>query len=374
MLREHGVRQAAGRAHEPAKAAALAKNQLGVRPPAGLSCRPMTTNGSEKIPNQFLFVWDDNFLPYAAYLAIRTVAVQCNPERIFLLKAPHLNDVPNFQRLQREVACLQPVDIDLPAWLEEAGLPCTQKLLDANSFLKERNFFGSVSDLLRSLFLYLHGGIYLDTDTLTLRDMNPLLELGGFTAEEHILLSSKIFKENSRWRYLRTAPLTVIRDICARFSWGVRCFQALSPLYTCVVHNATMGFRPRHPFMRDVLLRIAEKYPERPSRYPLLGPDTLQDLLEENRYPNVSVLPPRCFSPLGPTMTFQYFHRRNGKTVDKLLKRIVQPDTYAIHWSNNLMIAKAIPQNDEDLQRLGERQLFSRVALQAAFPKGLPAL
>jgi hypothetical protein len=73
-------------------------------------------------------------------------------------------------------------------------------------------------------------------------------------------------------------------------------------------------------------------------------------------------------------MTFQYFHRRNGKTVDKLLKRIVQPDTYAIHWSNNLMIAKAIPQNDEDLQRLGERQLFSRVALQAAFPKGLPAL
>jgi hypothetical protein len=328
-------------------------------------------HNSNKIPNQFLFVWDDKFFPYAAYLAIRSVAVHCKPDRILLLKTPQLNEVPNFRRLQREVQCLHPVDIDLAAWLEEARLPCAQKLLDANRFLKERNFYGSVSDLLRSLMLYLRGGIYLDTDTLTLRDMDPLLELGGFAAEEHILVSSKVFKKNSRWRYFRTAPLTVVRDICAKFAFGVRVFQAISPLYVSVVHNAVMGFRQGHPLMRDVLLRIAEKYPERPSRYPLLGPDTLQDMLEENRYSDVSVLPPRCFSPLGPTMTYQYFHRRKSRTLDKLSKRIVLPDTYAIHWSNNGTIAKSVPQNDEDLKEAAPTQLFARLAIEAAFPDGL---
>jgi hypothetical protein len=326
----------------------------------------------DKIPNQFHFVWDDNFFPYAAYLAIRSVALHCKPDRIFLFKTPQLNDVPNFVRLRREVDCLEPVDIDLPGWLDQAGLPCTQQLLDANRFLKERNYYGSVSDLLRSLTLYLRGGIYLDTDTLTLRDMDPLRKHGAFLAEEHILVSSKVFKRNSRWRYFRTGPLTLARNLCMRFAYGVRLFQMISPLYVRVVHNATMGFRPGHPLMRDTLLAIAERYLDRPKRYPVLGPDTLQDLIVENTYDDLTVLPPRCFSPLGPTMTFQYFHRYRKKTLDTMTKWIVKPDTFAIHWSKNGTIAKSVPQCDDDLKRTREQSLFSRLAIQAAFPSGLP--
>jgi hypothetical protein len=126
--------------------------------------------------------------------------------------------------------------------------------------------------------------------------------------------------------------------------------------------------------MRDILLRIAERYPDRPQRYPLLGPDAVQDLIEENRYDDLAVLSPRCFSPLGPTMTFQYFHLRRGpKTLDRLEKWIVAPDTYAIHWSNNGTIAKAIPQTDEELRKLEPRQLFARIAIRAAFPDGVPS-
>jgi hypothetical protein len=246
----------------------------------------------DKIPNQFHFVWDDNFLPYSAYLAIRSVAMHGKPERILLFKTPDLDDVPNFKRLRREVECLEPVNIDLPGWLEQANLPCTPQLLEAYRFLKERKYHGSVSDLLRTLNLYLRGGIYLDTDTLTLRDMAPLRTHGGFLAEEHILVSSKVWKQNSRWRYFRTGPLTLIRDICAHFSYGVRVFQAIAPLYVRVVHNAVMGFRPGHPLMRDALLGIAERYLDRPKRYPLLGPDTLQDLIAERTYEDLAVLPP----------------------------------------------------------------------------------
>jgi hypothetical protein len=327
---------------------------------------------ADKIPNQFHFVWDDNFFPYSAYLAIRSVAMHCKPERIFLFKTSQLNDVPNFVRLRREVDCLEAVDIDLPGWLEQAALPCTQQLLDANRFLKERNYYGSVSDLLRSLNLYLRGGIYLDTDTLTLRDMDPLRKHGAFLAQEHILVSSKVWKRNSRWRYFRTGPLTLARDICMRFAYGVRLFQLISPLYVRVVHNAIMGFRPGHPLMRDALLGMAERYPDRPKRYPLLGPDLLQDLVAENTYEDLTVLPPRCFSPLGPTMTFQYFHLYRKKTLDTMTRWIVKHDTYAIHWSNNGTIAKSVPQRDADMKQMRERQLFSRLAIEAAFPAGLP--
>ena len=326
-----------------------------------------------KIPNHFHFVWDDNFFPYAAYLAIRSVAVHCKPERIFLYKTPDLDGVPNFERTRREVACLQPVNIELAAWLEQAALPCTQQLLEAHRFLQKRNFYGSVSDLLRAINLYLRGGIYLDTDTLTLRDMEPLREHGGFLAEEHILVSSKVWKRNSRWRYFRTAPLTLVRDLCSRFSHGVRLFQVIAPLYLRVVHNAIMGFRPGHPLMRDSLLRIAERYPDRTKRYSLLGPDTLQDLIAEHRYEDLVVLPPRCFSPLGPTMTFQYFYPHAKRMLPRLHRWIVKPDTYAIHWSSNATIAKSVPQCDQDIRDAFDRQLFARLATLAAFPDGMPA-
>lgn len=319
------------------------------------------------IPNQFLFVWDDVFFPYPAYLAIKSVAVQCTPSRIMLLKTPQLDRVENFERLRREVPCLDPINIDLPGWLEEARLPCTKELLAANAFLKKRGFHGSVSDLLRALKLYLDGGIYLDTDTLTLRDLAPLRAQGGFVAQEHILVSSEVYKRASPWRYLRTGPLTAARYLCSRLPFGVACFQTIAPLYVRALHNAVMGFRKGHPLLWDILLRIAENYPRRPERYPLLGPDTVQDLMAENHYPDITICPPSCFSPLGPTMTYQYFHQWRKRRVDALVRRVLGPDTRVVHWSNNATIAKSIPQNDDDLHALADGQLFARLALRAAF-------
>jgi hypothetical protein len=327
------------------------------------------TEVADKIPNQFHFVWDDSFLPYAAYLAIRSAAMSARPERIFLHKTPELDEAPNYKRLCREIPCLHPVNIDLGGWLEQTGLPCTRDLLDAHRFLKQHNFYGSISDMLRAIVLYLHGGIYLDTDVLTLREMSPLRQHGAFLAEEHILVSSTVWKRNSHWRYLWTGPLTLARDLCSRFAGGIRVFQGISGLFTRAVHNATMGCRPRHPLMRDILLRIAERYPDRPQRYPLLGPDACQDLISENRYDDLAILPPRCFSPLGPTMTIQYFHsRRTSKTLARLERWLIKPDTYAIHWSNNGTRSRYLPQSDKDLLRLEPHQLFARVAVRAAFP------
>lgn len=324
-------------------------------------------NDTPNIPNQFIFVWDDNFFPYPAYLAIKSVAVQCAPKRIMLLKTPQLDGVENFERLRSEVSCLDPINIDLEGWLEAAHLPCTKELLAANAFLKERHFHGSVSDLLRALMLYLEGGIYLDTDTLTLRDMAPLRAKGGFVAQEHILVSSAVYKQNSKWRYLHTGPLTAARYLCSRLPFGVTWFQAIAPLYVRALHNAVMGFRKGHPLTRDILLRIAENYPHRPERYPLLGPDTVQDLMAEKQYPDVTICPPHCFSPLGPTMTYQYFHRWGSRRIKAMIRHILTPETFAVHWSNNATIAPAIPQNDNDLRALADKQVFARLAMQAVF-------
>jgi hypothetical protein len=269
--------------------------------------------------------------------------------------------VPTFERLRREVGGLDAVNIDVRGWLEEAGLPCAADLLAAMRLFTEHRFHGSRSDLLRALALYLWGGIYLDTDTLTLRDMTPARALGAFVAQERILVDSKTFKANSRWRYLRTAPLTLARDVCSRFAWGVRCFQWMEPRFVQALHHAVMGFPAGHRLPRDFLVRFAETYQQRLHRYGF-GPDTVQDLVAEHAYEGLAVLPPRHFSPFGPTMTYQYFRTYGAATIDALTTRLVRPDTSALHWSNNGTIAKAIPQADTDVGRLARGQIFSRLA------------
>jgi hypothetical protein len=325
---------------------------------------------SASIPNQAVFVWDDSFFPYGAYLSMRSAARRGGFDAIYLLKTPQLDGVAGFERLRQEVPQLRPVNIDLPGWLEEARVDCIDELLAANAFLKERKYHGSVSDMLRSLWLLLNGGVYMDTDTLSLRPFGPLLDQQGFLAQEHILVSSKVWRRNSRWRYFKTAPLTLFRDLCARASFGIRWFRRFESFYVLAIHNAVMGFRKGHPMMRDVLSQIAQRYPRRPQRYPLLGPDTLQDLEEQNSYEGVRVYPPAYFSPLGPTMTFQYFHPRRPKVVDALRQQAILPETVALHWSGNATTGKITPQNDDDVRRLAGTQLFSRLALEAALGEG----
>jgi hypothetical protein len=160
--------------------------------------------------------------------------------------------------------------------------------------------------------------------------------------------------------------LTLFRDLCARVSFGVSLFRLLERFYVRAIHNAVMGFRPGHPMMKDVLGEIAVKYPRRPQRYPLLGPDTLQDLQAEKRYEGVKVCPPPYFSPLGPTMTFHYFHLRQPRVIEAVRRATVLPETTAVHWSSNGTIAKVTPKDDDDLRRLAPRQLFSRLALEAS--------
>src|SRR5438045_562688 len=103
------------------------------------------------IPNHFVFVWDDDFLPYTAYLAMRAAANRAAPDEIHLLKIPEMNGVPNFERLRREVPCLRPIDVQVEAWLESTELPCWRELCTAHGFLKQRKYHSAVSDLLRAL-------------------------------------------------------------------------------------------------------------------------------------------------------------------------------------------------------------------------------
>jgi hypothetical protein len=42
------------------------------------------------------------------------------------------------------------------------------------------------------------------------------------------------------------------------------------------------------------------------------------------------ILPPAAFFPLGPEVSRQYFRQRQSP--EQTARRIVQPDTYALHW------------------------------------------
>jgi len=70
-------------------------------------------------------------------------------------------------------------------------------------------------------------------------------------------------------------------------------------------------------------------------------------------------------------MTYQYFHKRSPRTIEGVERRLVGETTYAIHWSNNGTIAKAVPKNDDDLRAMKDFHLFAKLAVQAAFPSGI---
>ena len=65
------------------------------------------------------------------------------------------------------------------------------------------------SNLLRLAALYHHGGIYLDTDTITIRDLAPLRRLRGFCGAEHVACPGTTWRSRSRRRNPRSGPCSV---------------------------------------------------------------------------------------------------------------------------------------------------------------------
>lgn len=283
---------------------------------------------SAPIPNNLHFVWFGEKLPCFAALALKSARVKNPDATVKLWHDARLRPDARVEAL--EAAGVHRVRLDVDALLDQAlaaGAP--RALEDIWGVLTAP---AARSNVVRLLILYLEGGIYLDTDTLTLKNLDALRENSAFCGLEHILWSTPRLNKRRPYYWTLGPLLSGLRLAAAHWKPGYRFHRSQLRWYDRAANNAVLGFAPQHPFLErafDAMARLPEH--EWTRRY-RLGTHLLQDTLESApaNEPEVRKYPPEYFYPLGPVLSKHYFYERAD--VARATAELVPETAHVLHW------------------------------------------
>lgn len=312
------------------------------------------------IPSHAHFIWIGPQLPWFAGLAIRT-ALRAWPEARVTLWATHDLARDAQVTLLRDDARFELTRLDEQGLFDGADRALPVDML-ARLFA-ELSQPAARANIARLLILARFGGVYLDTDTVTLRPLTPLLARGAFCGLEHVVWP--ISRRGHRvYRVLGGPAREVVRYACAMLPLGEVLFERVSPWYDTAANNAVLGCSPGHPFVVQALRYVESlSESERRLRY-RLGTHLLQHALDTwGATYDVSVLPPAHFYPLGPQISRQYFRPRSSASLDLALRHVVRPETYVIHWYAS--VSELAPYDEARARAERDRTLFGRITARA---------
>jgi hypothetical protein len=311
---------------------------------------------SAQLPATLHFLWIGPRLPWFARLAIESALRRC-PDAQIMLWASHALEQDEQTRALREFSAFQLQPLTERALFAEAPQELPLDLL-ARLFATLQKPEAR-TNIARLLVLAQHGGIYLDTDTLTLRDLAALRGLGAFCGLEHVIWPLHLRYGVHSYRVLGGPLRGLVRSACARLPRGEQLFRRLSGWYWKAANNAVLGFTPRHPFLSHLLQRIAAlPERERELRY-RLGTHLLQEALaQKGDVLGVHQLAPSYFYPLGPAISQQYFRPR--KDAPAAAAALISPETYVIHWYAS--VSKLSAYDRARVQRERDSTIFAQLA------------
>ncbi len=312
------------------------------------------------IPPVAHFIWFGRNLLWVHLLAIRSAALRGGFERLVLHHTDDLSDSPWWAELRAvprlEVRRLAPESL-------LARCPQGNELVRVFRELEEP---AGKANVVRAALLFLEGGTFLDTDTVTLATFQPLLQPGGaFCGQERINRPYAI-RVNRSWAVQLPALLRrLLRSTLRELPGGWRMFRRLERLYPAAVNNAVLGTEAGHPFIADLLGRMMAQPPERLRVRYALGTHLLQQAVAEYAGQDLRILPPAAFYPLGPEISIHWFrHTRRAR-----LAEVLQPETRLVHWYASVRTRDILPAINPDYVRArAGTQLFS--ALAAPFVDG----
>jgi hypothetical protein len=312
------------------------------------------------IPKKFHFVWFGQRFPFLNALSIYSLHATTSSAEIHLHLSDDLFGEPHYDALISRVPSLvlhqrRPEDLaaELPASIRERLAPICRGLT-------ERRAWGPLSDIARYAVLHAHGGVYLDLDTLTVRDLTALLDCGAFCGREVLVVDGATYRRGGVLRHFRTTPLDVMRAVCARAESGYRWFSRIEKLYPSAINGAVLGACPEHALLVDALREVPVRAAFLERRRSAIGPDLLQDLVRQGRYPDVTVHDPKRFYPLGPTMAVHLARLRANAA--EAAAEIVTAQTYVVHWYNDAQGEDLLPRAAADTYALAPRQVFAHLA------------
>lgn len=302
------------------------------------------------------FVWLGERLPWVYVLGVVTAARRGGFARVLFHHVDELGRDPGFEELAREPR-VEPARLVPEPLLEAAG---GKKLVET---YRELSTPASRVNLLRMALLHEQGGVYLDTDTVTLGSFAALCERGGvFCGEERLVYPGSagtgLLSRIRPGALLRTAA----RDVMRRLPHGYRHFRRVETLYPKAVNNAVLGAEARHPFLRSLIdLALAKPAAERRVRY-ALGTHLLQAAVAAWHGPGLTLLPPPVFYPLAPEISEHWFRASNAASLDEVLR----PETLLAHWYASVRTERYTRRIDRAwLTAHAGTELFSALALRA---------
>ncbi|MBV6645852.1 MAG: hypothetical protein KI790_10405 [Cyclobacteriaceae bacterium] len=320
---------------------------------------------SDQIPKVYHFIWLGSRRPFFLIAAIKSVLVRCQDAKVILWT----DDDTNLHHIESLIK-------DLRFSLREIDM---KKLIEAipDEFIKTRvneilNIAGtrssmqktnpverSKSNLVRYLILLKYGGVYLDADTLMIKDFDMLLQES----------SGIIGKENSIWPIVRRrnplhrliwAPLLeVVRFLAVQIPVGYKWNALYRKMCSSSENNAVMAFTAGHPYLLKCFEYITSMRHEEIIRPLRLGPFLLQRVSKTYDRDDLTTYDEPYFYPYGPMISQHFFRKR--RQVESVANYMVRPQTFVLHWGASTRSLGAY--TEERIIAGNPKDVFSYLAL-----------
>ncbi|MBH22983.1 MAG: glycosyl transferase [Myxococcales bacterium] len=313
------------------------------------------------IPPIAHFIWFGPAFPWANVLAIQTCLRNGDIERAVLHCDHDLSATPHWHLLaDLEGFEVRPIDPEAifaatPGGRGGALMAIFEKLTQP----------AARANMTRAALLAAEGGVYLDTDTITVASLTPLRQRSGaFCGLEHIALPVAVATSRSPLTWALAGARIAARDLFRRLPGGWRPFRLIEPLYPTAANNAVLASTAGHPFLLDMLDRMIATPPERQLVRFALGTHLLQQALTGDATDDVVACNPTVFYPIGPEISEHWFRPSDqpGHDLDEALR----DDTRVVHWYASVRTREIVPQlNPDYIHQNRHRQMFSLLACRA---------
>jgi hypothetical protein len=281
------------------------------------------------IPHHFHLIWIGRRFPFVNRLAVASLR-QSNPGARITIHYEDPPDNEDWKSLAKDTE-LRP--LDLPALL--ASLPASLSAVVPVLQGISSGYPAGRSNILRYLILYKEGGVYLDFDTLTVKDYRPLLSHPGFIGEEVVFRSDddrvagKLKPE--------IVPFGILFGLSYYLSyWNCRLLgdssavNGLDRLFrkgwsAKKLNNAVLGCEPGNAFFGRALDLVPETDPR--IRY-ALGPILMNRAWDEGGAAREAIrrLGTEAFYLIPPSQTYRFFF---GPAPE------LPAETYTLHWCSS---------------------------------------
>lgn len=311
---------------------------------------------SESIPNRLHFVWFGEQLPCFATLALKSARAKNPNATVKLWHDARLLVDARVGAL--DAAGVERVPLDVEALLSQA-LAAAAAPPALENIWRVLTAPAARSNVVRLLILYLEGGIYLDTDTLTLQNLDALRQDSAFCGLEHILWSTARLNKRHPYYWTLGPLLSGLRLAAGHLKEGYRFHRSQLRWYDRAANNAVLGFAPRHPVLGRAFAEMAALPEHEWTRRYRLGTHLLQDLLKTApaSEPHVRQYAPEYFYPLGPILSKHYFYERAD--VATATAQLIPQNAHVLHWYAS--VADLAPLDERYIERHRNASVYAHL-------------